>query len=351
MARESKASGGHAVAVADSGAKPTLKTISQISGLAVATVSRALSDAPDIKEDTKVLVRRIAREIGYVPNRAGVRLRTGRTSVISLILPTERTMITTHAPELIASIASTLRHTPYHLTITPYFNDQDPMEPVRYIVENHMADGVILNQTLPDDPRVKFLIDRKFPFATHGRTNLSDRHAYYDYDNDAWARIGVRRLAASGCRQIAMLAPPVDQNYSQLMIQAATEEAQKLGLGLHVAVNATSDSEADHIQDVVRKRLLASPEVGGYICASTRAAMAVVAASEDIGRVVGQTIQVYAKEAVTVLNLFRKDMIVAKEDVAQAGEFLARAVMQAIRDPDKPPMQGLEVPTEDELAT
>ena len=56
--------------------KPTLKTIAQISGLAVATVSRALSDAPDIKDETKATVRRIAREIGYVPNRAGVRLRS-----------------------------------------------------------------------------------------------------------------------------------------------------------------------------------------------------------------------------------------------------------------------------------
>ena len=68
------------------GEKPTLKTISRMSGLAVPTVSRALSDAPDIKNETKILIRRIAKEIGYVPNRAGVRLRTGRTNVISLVV-------------------------------------------------------------------------------------------------------------------------------------------------------------------------------------------------------------------------------------------------------------------------
>ena len=72
--------------------KPTLKTISRISGLAVPTVSRALNDAPDIGADTKKLVRKIADEIGYVPNRAGVRLRTGRTNVISLVMSTEHDM-------------------------------------------------------------------------------------------------------------------------------------------------------------------------------------------------------------------------------------------------------------------
>ncbi|MEN8896175.1 MAG: LacI family DNA-binding transcriptional regulator [Yoonia sp.] len=69
--------------------KPTLKTIALMSGLAVPTVSRALNDAPDIGAKTKELVRKIAADIGYVPNRAGVRLRTGRTNVISLVISTE----------------------------------------------------------------------------------------------------------------------------------------------------------------------------------------------------------------------------------------------------------------------
>ena len=73
----------------DSRERPTLKTIARISGLAVATVSRALSDAPDIGRDTKDLVNRIADVIGYVPNRAGLRLRTGRTNVITLVIPAE----------------------------------------------------------------------------------------------------------------------------------------------------------------------------------------------------------------------------------------------------------------------
>ncbi len=46
----------------DKPAKPTLKTIARISGLAVPTVSRALSDAPDIGVETKKLIRKIANE-------------------------------------------------------------------------------------------------------------------------------------------------------------------------------------------------------------------------------------------------------------------------------------------------
>ena len=44
--------------------RPTLKTIAAATGLAIATVSRALKDAPDIGEDTKRRVREMAERRG-----------------------------------------------------------------------------------------------------------------------------------------------------------------------------------------------------------------------------------------------------------------------------------------------
>ena len=326
--------------------KPTLKTISQLSGLAVATVSRALNDAPDIGADTKKLVRRIASEIGYVPNRAGVRLRTGKTNVISLIMSTEHDMMN-HTARLISSVASALRDTRFHLIITPFFPDQDPMDPVRYVVESGSADAVILNQTRPQDPRVKYLLEKGFPFATHGRTDLGVEHPYYDFDNNAFGRIGVRKLARRGCRSIVLIAPPRGQSYAEHMVEGATAEAAALGLALRVEELTTSDSPSAQVRECVARRLGETPEVDGYICASTTSAMAVVAAAEEMGRVLGRDLNVYTKEAVRFLNLFRKEIIAISEDVGRAGTFVAQAAVQAIREPDKPPMQELEVPEDD----
>src|SRR6056297_3640386 len=115
--------------------RPTLKTIAGITGLAVTTVSRALNDAPDIGLKTRQRVRKVADEVGYVPDRAGVRLRTGKTNVISMVLCADQDAMN-HTAKLISSIASALRGTQYHLIISPYFLDEDPMRPIRYIVEN-----------------------------------------------------------------------------------------------------------------------------------------------------------------------------------------------------------------------
>ena len=67
--------------------RPTLRTVADASGLAITTVSRALNNASDIALSTRERVRQVADELGYIPNRAGRGLRTGRTHMLSLVLP------------------------------------------------------------------------------------------------------------------------------------------------------------------------------------------------------------------------------------------------------------------------
>ena len=328
--------------------KPTLKTIARLSGLAVPTVSRALNDAPDIGSETKKLIRKIANEIGYVPNRAGVRLRTGRTNVISLVMSTEHDMMN-HTARLIASVAGGLRNTPFHLVVTPFFPDQDPMDPVRYIVETASADAIIMNQIKPEDPRVAYLMERNFPFATHGRTNWASKHPYYDFDNAAFGRIAIDKLAARGRKRVQVIAPPMDHNYAQHMVSGIRESCKRHGMDVAIAQGITSDTPSANVVAHLAKVLQDDPQIDAVVTASTSSAMAAAAAIEQRGAQVGREIDIASKEAMPFLKLFRADILTISEQVNTAGEFLARAVIQAIRDPDKPPMQGLEVPSGDTL--
>ncbi|WP_235923984.1 LacI family transcriptional regulator [Pseudoroseicyclus tamaricis] len=321
-----------------------MRTIADLSGLAVPTVSRALNDAPDIGAGTKQLVRRIADEIGYIPNRAGVRLRTGRTNVIALVLSTEQEIMN-HTARLITSISGALQGSPFHLIVSPFLGEQDLMKPIRYLVETRSADALIFNMIEPEDRRVAYLMERGFPFATHGRTIWSDRHAYWDFDNDAFARIAVTRLAERGRRHMLLIAPPQHQNYAKLMVAGARAEAAARGGTMLVADTVTSDSESAPIRAFVARALAEEPRIDGIICGSPTAAMASVAALEGAGRRMAHDIDVVAKEAIPFLTLFRDSMLVIDEDVRAAGEFLARAAMKAVREPDAPPMQGLEIPT------
>ncbi len=323
--------------------RPTLKTIAKLSGLAVPTVSRALNDAPDIGQATKDKVREIAREIGYRPDRAGLRLRTGKTNVIALIISAEHDFMN-HTARLITSIAGATRGTPYHMIVTPYFPDQDPMEPVRYVAETRSADGIIINQTQPEDPRVAYLMDLGFPFATHGRTVWSEQHPYYDFHNGTFARLCVQRLVERGKRNILMIAPRRDQYYAIEMIESATDEAARLGASFSVLEAACTDDHSSRIESATSLYFDYDSTVDGIICASTNAAMAATTAVETKGRVIGGNIDVISKEALPFLQRFRKEILVVREDVTKAGDFLCRAIMQAVDNPESKPLQYLEHP-------
>jgi LacI family transcriptional regulator len=330
--------------------RPTLKTIAAESGLAVATVSRALKDAPDIGEGTKARVREIALRLGYRQNRAAVRLRTGKTNVIALVLSTESDVMN-HTSKLIYSIAAALRGTAYHLVVMPFFPDQDPLEPVRYIVETESADGVILNQTKPDDPRLRYLTDHAFPFATHGRSAMGLDHPYFDFDNEAFGRLAVKVLAKQGRKRIFMIAPPRNHMYSRHMILGASQEAAAQGLSFELADTITSDVASRTVEEAVTLRFGQNPRPDALIAGSTTSAMAAVSGAERAGLVIGRDFDVAAKEAISFLHRFRREMIVVQEDVGRAGEFLARAVMAAIEGRAPEQGQDLEVPTEEDFRT
>lgn len=65
----------------------TIIDIARKLGISPSTVSRALSDHPDIKSETKKKVKKIAKELHYFPNPIAQSLKSNRTTTIGVIVP------------------------------------------------------------------------------------------------------------------------------------------------------------------------------------------------------------------------------------------------------------------------
>ncbi len=314
-----------------------------MTGLGITTVSRALKDAPDISADTRERVKLVARQIGYRPNRAGVRLRTGKTNVISLILDTDEQLMG-FVSDIISGISGRLASTPYHLIVTPYSRRADPLDPVRYVVETGSADGIIFSRTEPDDPRVRYLAERGFPFVTHGRTALGVEHAFHDFDNQAFARLAVQRLAASGRRRLALLAPPSNLTYHHHAVTGFREGLSETGAAELPLTRIDLDMPIATIRAAVREMMERPDRPDGVVCCAAAAALALVAGIEDAGLRVGREVDVVSKQSADILHLFRREIMVVRENFRLAGAELARLVLELIDGGDPAALQTLHVP-------
>ncbi|MBX3574386.1 MAG: substrate-binding domain-containing protein [Mesorhizobium sp.] len=323
--------------------RPTLKSIAFMTGLGVTTVSRALKDAPEIGEETRRRVQLVARQVGYRPNRAGVRLRTGKTNVISLVLDTEDD-VTGFVSDIIYGISDGIADTSYHLVVTPYSRRKDPMDPIRYVVETGSADGIIISRTTPNDPRVLYLLEHGFPFAAHGRTNMGLAHPFHDFDNEAFGRMAVEALAARGRRRMALLPPPPALTYHRHMRKGFADALAEAGLQEYSLGDLSIDESIDAVRDRIAAVAARSGAPDGYVCASGGAAFALVAGLEAAGLVLGREVDVVTKQSSKLLRWFRADLRLVGEDFRLAGRQLALAVMGAIAGKSASELQTIAVP-------
>ncbi|UCI30060.1 LacI family transcriptional regulator [Mesorhizobium sp. B4-1-4] len=323
--------------------RPTLKTLAFMTGLGVTTVSRALKDAPEIGAETRRRVQLVAKQIGYRPNRAGVRLRTGKTNVISLVLNTEHELMS-FVSDIIYGVTEVIAGTPYHLIVTPYSRLQDPLDPVRYLVETGSADGVIISRTQPNDPRARYLLEHGIPFATHGRTDMGLVHPFHDFDNYAFATEAVRHLAGMGRHRLALLAPPVGLTYHRHTVNGFADALSEVGAS-EVPFNTVSiDHSIEEIRTRTAQLMRRDIRPDGIISSAAAATLAIVAGIEDAGLKLGRDVDVVSKQSSELLHLFRHELLVVNEDFRLAGSELARSVLGWIGGAAPGSLQSLSEP-------
>ena len=328
---------------ADEADRPTLKTIAFMTGLGVTTVSRALKDAPEIGAETRRRVQLVAKQVGYRPNRAGVRLRTGKTNVISLVLNTEDEVMG-FVSDMIYGISEALASTPYHLIVTPYSKTNDPLEPVRYIVETGSADGIIISRTEPGDRRVRYMLDRGFPFATHGRTDVGVEHPFHDFDNRRYAREAVAKLWALGRHRLTLVGPPAILTYHHHLRQGFLEGLDSVGATEVPFGEITTDEKLDPIRHHTRDRMGAAHRPDGIVSGAGPATLALVAGIEEAGLVLGRDVDIVSKQSSRLLHLFRPRLYTVREDIRLAGVSLARSVLGSIEGKPAEALQSLSAP-------
>ena len=324
------------------GQRVTLRTIADITGLSLSTVSLSLRGGTTLKQETRDKVNEAAKALGYIPDRAGVRLRTGKTKVIALVLEGAEDSID-FVRQMIQGIGQAIKGTRYHLTVIPEFERQLSADTIRYVLDNRTADGVIITHTGPRDKRVQMLIDANFPFVSHGRTEFYTPHPYHDFHSEIFASMAVERLATRGCkRALLVIGDDSTTNYHNI-VTAFHKSAARAGMEARVMENTQGMSPAETRRmgyDLARE----PDRPDGIICDSELRTIALVGGLQEAEIVLGRDVQLIYKQTSGILPTLFPAVDSIREDVFAAGGELTRLLLQRIAGVDVAGLQTLSEP-------
>ncbi|SNY94131.1 transcriptional regulator, LacI family [Cohaesibacter sp. ES.047] len=313
--------------------RPTQRTIADVTGFAVTTVSRALKGDLKIAEATRLKVAQVAKEIGYVPDRAALRLRTGKTRTISLIL-NPHDEIFGFGNSLIAGLSEALAGSDYHLNITPAFGGGDEITPIRRLVENSLVDGLVLTRTQNFDERIRYLLEKNFPFVSHGRTDFSTPHHFVDFDNEAFAYQAVQRLADKGRSKLAIILPQAHYTFHQHMRYGFMRAIRESGLQAIIPEEVTLDSTQEQVDSWLRHLLEdeTTRDVDGFICPGEASYLALYSALRAVGRTRGEDYDVVVKCNHRILEQIDPGIDRVHEEIGEAGRQMGEILIDQLRD-------------------
>lgn len=186
-------------------ASPTIREVARAAGVSVSTVSRILNGKPDVSQETREKVLTVIQSLNFVPHAQAQRLASGRSRTIALLFPLQFVEAAPHAGEFVvaAAAAAEERGLAFQVMTTDV-----PPERLPTLYQSGQVDGLVLMQIAIDDPRVRLLQRRGYPFAMIGRTQDEEVAPFVDLDFEGCVFTAYHHLVSLGHQRIGFLAAP-----------------------------------------------------------------------------------------------------------------------------------------------
>lgn len=323
----------------------TIKDIAKRTGKSITTVSRALHGYDDVSPETRELIVRVAKEMGYTPNLLAQRLQKQRTDTIGFILPTFGPRFSDpFFSEFLAGIGHTASRYDYDILVSTQPPGEKELEAYRRKVTGRQVDGFVLVRTRCHDPRIEFLQKSGMPFVAFGRTETHLNYPFVDEDGEEGMLELVRHIIGLGHRRIAYITPPLSlmfARYRMLGVKRALDEA---GLALPDAYLRTGDLTQRSGLEVTRQLLALSQPPTAIIAGNDLMALGAMSAIQEQGLVVGQDIAVAGFDDIPMSEAAHPPLTTVHQPIYQIGSMVTEILIKLIREEATEPTQRLLKP-------
>lgn len=325
--------------------RPTLAHLAHVAGVNKSTASRALRGDKAIAVATRTRIQQLARELRYEPNASARRLSHARTDVIAFTLHDFRRLESGSDPFIAELLEAVLHEAASHqldvLICRPQPGNAE-LDSYHRIVGGGHADGVIVMDLRPGDPRLPYLCAQRFPHVLFGRSALElDQAREYPYpwvevDNRAGARMGTEHLLTLGHRRIAFLGCG-DVYTFEIDRRAGYQDALAVsGIPFASELCTISGASQEDGYQLTRELLAMADPPTAIFAVSDVLAVGAMRALRDAGRAVGTDFPVMGFDGLGLGAYLSPQLTTIRQPLGEVGRTLVRLLVATLHSSAPP---------------
>lgn len=301
----------------------TIKDVSKLAGVSVATVSRVLNRSGYVHEETERKVLRAIKELNYTPNFVARSLSNKKTSTIGLMVPD---ITNPFFPELARAVEDVMQL--YGYTTILGNSDDNPQKEKQYIhaLNQRYIDGFLLASTALTAEELHAL---DVPVVVLDRTIASNTIPMVTSKNRAGSREATEFLLSQGCRKIAHLRGPVQLVNANERCQGYLDAVGEMDW-FHTGLIGLGNYDMRQATKATLSLLKEYPDVDGIFAGNDTMAIGALRAAQMLGVRIPAELSIVGYDGIAMGEVVYPELTTMAQPIYDMGALAARMLIKMI---------------------
>ncbi|MCD8329134.1 MAG: LacI family transcriptional regulator [Lachnospiraceae bacterium] len=303
----------------------TIKDVAKAANVSYSTVSRALSNSPEISEETRARVLKVCKEMNYTTNTVARAMVVKSTKLLGVIHPGVNNPIMS---ELAYHIDRHARARGYNIILCNSSRDPEQERELFELLIGRQVDGIILIPSGSDSYESLSQYLSKVPSVFLGENLRENPESYVSVDNTRGAYLGVEYLYKLGHRKIVYFGRRKGSNTHQLRAEGYETACRDLGLEPRFYNNPFSASSIKYGYQLARQFFTQERDYTAIFAASDTNALGIMQAADECGIRIPEDISLLGFDNIQYSELPRIHLTT----IEQPKKMLASVAVESILD-------------------
>ena len=312
----------------------TIKDIARLAGVSLATVSRALNNAPGVGKETQERILALCRQYGYRANRLAQGLSVNRTGIIGCILPGLDNSLFAEMTLIIEQLAR--EHDDHVMLCRGRVEDPHISRLFDYLI-GHRVEAIVLFSSSRQAPALIRRYIGRVPIVLQGSLMPSDSLPpvpVVGTDNEAGGKIAAEYLFRLGHRKVAYLGAQ-DRNASHaLRYKSFLKTAQQLGMSVQLLFNDSLYSSVEVGHRLAKQFFFQNFQETAIFASCDNIAMGVMAAAKEFHISIPEELSLIGFDNIGYASLPNVHLTTFDPDSRKILETVLECLIEAISSPD-----------------